>query len=49
MVSNGWSFGFDTAHYADNLINWPKEKVIEETLRLYAQLFDIELGTLAHI
>jgi hypothetical protein len=32
--SKYWVFGFDTCHCDDNESNWPKEKVIEETLKL---------------
>ena len=31
-------FGFDTCHYGDNLMNWSKEAVIAETLKLKRQL-----------
>lgn len=30
--------GFDTCHWGDNLENWPRERVIEETLRLMNQI-----------
>jgi hypothetical protein len=43
---NWWVFGFDTSHYDDNLENWPKERVIEETKKLLWQLFEIEWGEL---
>jgi hypothetical protein len=33
-----WVFGFDTAHSGDSLATWPKEKVIEETLKLQSIL-----------
>jgi hypothetical protein len=33
-----WCVGFDTAHYADNLFKWSKEKVQEEAERLKEQL-----------
>lgn len=29
-----WIFGFDTCHAFDSLDNWPRERVIEETMRL---------------
>lgn len=35
-----WVFGFDTCHYQDSLENWPREAVIDETLRLKQQLED---------
>lgn len=41
-----WVFGFDTAHYMDNLDRWPKEAVEAETKILYCQLLDIEWGEL---
>lgn len=36
--TEGWVVGFDTAHYGDDLLKWPEEKVKEETERLKAQL-----------
>lgn len=33
-----WVFGFDTLHCDDSLERWPKERCIEETLRLKKQL-----------
>ena len=30
--------GFDTAHYEDNMLRWPKEQVLKETERLRDQL-----------
>ena len=33
-----WVVGFDTAHFGDNLENWPKERVIDETNGLRLQL-----------
>ena len=33
-----WVFGFDTLHYDDSLTNWPRERCVEETLRLKEQL-----------
>lgn len=41
-----WVFGFDTSHYMDNILIWPKEAVEAETRRLFCQLLDIELGGL---
>jgi hypothetical protein len=41
-----WVFGFDTMHWNDNLETWPKEAVIEETMSLFWQLFEIEWGEL---
>lgn len=36
-----WVFGFDTCHYMDNLDNWPREAVIDETLNLKKQLEEV--------
>lgn len=33
-----WCVGFDTAHYGDNILKWPKERVEEETEKLKQQL-----------
>lgn len=33
-----WVFGFDTLHCDDNITNWPRERCVEETLRLKEQL-----------
>ena len=38
LDKNWWVFGFDTCHYMDNLDNWPREAVIDETLNLKKQL-----------
>ena len=38
LDENWWVFGFDTCHYMDNLDNWPREAVIDETLSLKKQL-----------
>jgi hypothetical protein len=35
-----WCVGFDTSHYGDNLSEWSKEKVQEETERLKEQLLN---------
>lgn len=37
-----WCVGFDTAHYSDNLIDWPKERVQEEAERMCNQLKEIK-------
>ena len=37
-LNNYYVFGFDTCHYEDNLENWNREKVIEETLFLKEQI-----------
>lgn len=41
-----WVFGFDCMHWNDNLDNWPKEAVIEETMNLFWQLVELEWGGL---
>ena len=41
-----WVLGFDTCHYGDTLLKWPKEAVEAETKRLFCQLLEIELGEL---
>lgn len=33
-----WVFGFDTLHCDDSLQSWPRERCVEETLRLKDQL-----------
>jgi hypothetical protein len=35
---DSWIFGFDTAHWQDDLDRWPKEAVERETQRLAQQL-----------
>lgn len=37
-----WCVGFDTAHYEDNINNWPEQKVKEETERLKEQLIKLK-------
>ena len=32
--NDDWIIGFDTAHYEDNLSNWPKEEVFNHALEL---------------
>jgi hypothetical protein len=41
-----WVFGFDTAHYDDSLEKWPKEAVEAETKKLFAQIFELDMGDL---
>ena len=41
-----WVFGFDTSHFGDNIDNWPKEAVIEETMSMFWQLVELEWGEL---
>lgn len=33
-----WIFGFDTCHAFDDLESWPRERVIEETMKLKTAL-----------
>ncbi|WP_289300503.1 hypothetical protein [Xylanibacter muris] len=33
-----WVFGFDTLHCNDNITNWPRERCVEETIKLKEQL-----------
>ena len=33
-----WVFGFDTLHCYDNITNWPRERCVEETIKLKEQL-----------
>ena len=33
-----WIFGFDTVHWGDNIYNWNKKAVIEETLSMMEKL-----------
>lgn len=37
-MKGGWVFGFDTAHYSDDMERWPKEEVKRETEHLKSQL-----------
>jgi len=30
-----WAFGFDTSHLDDDLVNWPRDAVVAETIKLY--------------
>lgn len=38
IPNDWWIVGFDTCHLRDNPINWNRERVIAETLRLKEQL-----------
>lgn len=35
-----WMIGFDTAHYDDTLLKWPKERVQQEADELLRQCFE---------
>jgi hypothetical protein len=37
-----WCVGFDTAHYRDDILTWPKERVKQETERLKDQLMNYD-------
>lgn len=37
----GWVFGFDTAHYNDDMERWPKEAVERETENLKSQFVEL--------
>lgn len=39
-----WVLGFDTIHAGDNLTNWDRDAVINETLRLKEQLENVVNG-----
>jgi hypothetical protein len=43
---DGWPeghwIGFDTAHYGDDILKWPKEKVLEETKDLFRQVYSLK-------
>jgi len=40
-MKDGWVFGFDTAHYSDDMERWPKEGVKRETEHLKSQLVEM--------
>lgn len=38
-IPENWTvFGFDTCHYDDSLASWPRERCIEETLKLQRRI-----------
>jgi len=39
----GWVVGFNTAHFGDNQVEWSKEAVIMETVRLAGKLIKFKL------
>lgn len=41
IPTDWWVFGFDTMHGNDYLKDWPRERCIEETLRMKKQLEEI--------
>ena len=40
-MKDGWVFGFDTAHYSDDMERWPKEAVKRETENLKSQFIEM--------
>ncbi len=40
-MKDGWVFGFDTAHYCDDMERWPKEAVEKETEDLKSQFVEL--------
>lgn len=40
--SKGFWVGFDTAHHSDTLKRWPVDRVMEETLYLFKQIYGLE-------
>ena len=40
--SKGFWVGFDTAHHSDTLQRWPVDRVMEETLYLFKQIYGLE-------
>ena len=40
-MKDGWVFGFDTAHYSDDMVRWPKEAVERETENLKSQFVEL--------
>jgi hypothetical protein len=39
--SDGFWVGFDTAHSGDNLQKWPVDRVLEETMSLFKQIYGL--------
>jgi hypothetical protein len=45
-VHNGkeyWVIGFDTAHYGDSILKWPKEAVVREAINFAEQIKKINV------
>lgn len=40
IFSDGYWVGFDTVHLGDNLRNWSREKVFDETVKLFKQIYN---------
>lgn len=41
VLSNGFWVGFDTAHYGDDSTYWTKDRVFEETINLFSQIYGL--------
>ena len=39
--SDGYWVGFDTAHYGDNRHLWPMDKVLDETIHLFKEIYGL--------
>lgn len=39
--SDGYWVGFDTAHYGDDLQRWPVDRVMEETIYLFKEIYGL--------
>ena len=39
--SDGYWVGFDTAHYGDDLEQWPVDRVMEETIHLFKEIYGL--------
>lgn len=40
-LSDGFWIGFDTVHSGDTIENWPKEKVLNETIKLFKKIYGL--------
>lgn len=40
--SDGYWVGFDTAHYGDNRHLWPMDKVLDETIHLFKEIYGLD-------
>jgi hypothetical protein len=39
--SDGYWVGFDTAHYGDDRQRWPMDKVLDETIHLFKEIYGL--------
>jgi len=39
--SEGYWVGFDTAHYGDDILLWPRDRVLEETIDLFKAIYEL--------